>query len=84
MTSVVSPQKEAPTSQQEGRFKEQLEGVVTLPLEEASRGPALAPSKGRPRRSVPTGRLPAAGAPARGAAFHPPTPVSPSPPASAG
>ncbi|KAI7840647.1 hypothetical protein COHA_005668 [Chlorella ohadii] len=34
MTSVVEPQKQAPTGQTEGRFAEAIEGVVTLPLAE--------------------------------------------------
>ncbi len=37
MTSVVEPQKQAPTGQTEGRFAEAIEGVVTLPLAEVRR-----------------------------------------------
>lgn len=38
MTSVVEPQKQAPTGQTEGKFGEAIEGVVTLPLAEVCRG----------------------------------------------
>ena len=36
MTSVVEPQKQAPTGQTEGKYAEAIEGVVTLPLAEVS------------------------------------------------
>lgn len=37
MASVVSPAKQAPSGQTEGKFKEELAGVVTLPLKEVRR-----------------------------------------------
>lgn len=48
MTSVVEPQKQAPTGQTEGKHAEAIEGVVTLPLAEV-RG--LAGRGSRPRLS---------------------------------
>jgi hypothetical protein len=38
MASVVAPEKQQPSSQTEGRYKEELSGVANLPLEEARRG----------------------------------------------